>query len=111
MRQRELAERFAEGATDGKASNAQIRRLVGGQTALVGYGWAVYAVRSPSGTITAYRGWYGYSPATSTQLTRMGISHPADVRVDPDTYRTRQIPDQYVLDCARLADFDVSALD
>ena len=69
---------FQAGKESGKASNVSIHRLAGGWTALVGYGWAVYAVRDNSGTIHAYRGWHGYSPATSTQLTKMGISHPHD---------------------------------
>lgn len=111
MRQRELAQEFASGAEHGSASNVEIVRLVGGQTALVGYGWAVYAVRSPSGTITAYRDWHGYSPSTSSQLTKMGVTHPADTCNPSDTYRERCIVDQWHPSAARLAEFDVSALD
>lgn len=102
MSQANLANAFERGEKRGKASNVQIVELCGGWTALVGYGWAAYAVRTNSppsqgeaaeagdshsesatdGTIHYYEGWYGYSPSTSCQLSRMGLESMADVTHD-----------------------------
>lgn len=109
MSQSDCARRFEEGATSGRASNVHIAELSGGWTALVGYGWAVYAVRDNSGTIHAYPDWHGYSQATACQLTAMNLSRAADTSHPEGEYSPR-------FDVAHegrppLRDFDVSALD
>ena len=76
--QDELAKRFFDGETTGKASNVKIVET-DNETLLVGYNWAVYAARNKdTGETTYYKGWYGYSPSTSSQLTRMGLEVKAD---------------------------------
>lgn len=84
MSQANLAREFVRGADSGTASSVEIRRLGTSDTALVdtrGKG-AVYALRQvtrdhPSGHVTAFTGWYGYSPSTSSMLTKMGLSPKA----------------------------------
>lgn len=95
LSQSNLANRFRDGATSGRASNVQIVELCGGWTALVGYGWAAYAVRTNDGTIHYYKGWYGYSPSTSCQLTAMSLEGTADVIHD---------------DAAEVSEFNVSSV-
>lgn len=85
--QRQLGERFLRGETTGTASNVHIEDYPSlGLTALIGYGHAVYATRdSDSGRVTYFRGWWGRSVSTKTQLTKMGLSENApyhDVNVD-----------------------------
>jgi len=77
MNQRELGSRFASGYKSGKAGNLSIINLGRGRTALVSYGWAVLAIRSPEGQITEFSGWYGYSVSTSCQISRSGIHYYA----------------------------------
>lgn len=67
MRNDELIKRFIRGETTGTASRMEIREM-GDGTALVGYGWALYAYRSPSGEIQLYNGWDGYSSTTTKHL-------------------------------------------
>lgn len=95
MSQHDLGRAFENGAKRGRASNVRIVELCGGWTALVGYQWAAYAVRTNDGTIHYYKGWYGYSPSTSCQLSRMGMESMADRTHDS---------------AARLSEFNVSAL-
>lgn len=103
--QAKLAELFANGCTRGDASNVRLTE-VDGHTLIVGYGWAVYASRAPDGTITAYRGWHGYSPSTSSQLTKMGLSHPQDTSMDADYYEeNRQRAHRFVDKAPELYDW------
>lgn len=88
--QETLAQKFQAGDKSGQASNVSIVRLVGGWTALVGYGWAVYAVRVNNGNIHVYPGWKDYSVSTSCQFTRMGLIDMADRLHDSDSERDRQ---------------------
>lgn len=72
--QTQLGEMFRNGATTGAASNVHIADR-DGYTALIGYGWACYATRDKAtGEVTYYKGWYGYSPSTSCQLSKLGLS-------------------------------------
>lgn len=88
--QHDLRKRFFNGKDSGKASNVQIRKLSGGYTALVGYGHAVYSVRSSNGTVVTYGGWYfqncrGYSGSNSTkgQFSQMGLLYKCDTLMLP----------------------------
>lgn len=66
--QADLARRFAAGYDSGAASNMTIEADADGTTHVLGYGWAVYASRSPGGTVTLHNGWDGYSPSTTQHL-------------------------------------------
>ena len=96
-----LAQKFKNGDTSGQASNVSIVRLVGGWTALVGYGWAVYAVRVNNGNIHVYPGWRDYSMSTACQFTRMGLMDMADVLHDSGNESDRR---------PTVAEFTTSAL-
>lgn len=73
--QRDLARSFENGATSGKASSIEICEIEGGHAIVDTRGkGAVYAYRYPSGQVVAFEGWYGYSPSTSSMLTKMGLS-------------------------------------
>lgn len=50
------------------ASNLMSLPLAGGRAALVGYGWAVYAIRDSDGDVIRYDGWMGYSDTTSKHM-------------------------------------------
>lgn len=84
--QSDLAGRFAQGYTTGKASNVEIHELDDGSTVLVGYGHAVYAHRSAAGRITTYYGWYNSdntrrwagTMSTKHQFTTMGLKSLGD---------------------------------
>lgn len=39
--------------------------------AIVGYGWAAYALRRTDGSIEYFEGWEGHSTATSTQMGKL----------------------------------------
>jgi hypothetical protein len=84
LSQQALAQNFVRGATTGQASNVSIQKIADGVTALVGYGHAVYAKRTQKRGTTAYGGWYGYSPSTSSALTKMGLSPVAYEDYDRD---------------------------
>lgn len=76
--QRTLARSFENGATSGAASSVRIEEHDGGYALVDTRGkGAVYAFRYPSGHIVAFEGWYGYSPSTSSIMTKMGLSHVA----------------------------------
>lgn len=71
--QRDLGDRFFQGYTSGTASNVAIEETEH-TTRLVGYGWAVYAIRfKDTGETVYFEGWRGYSRSTSAQLTKMGL--------------------------------------
>lgn len=63
----ELVERFVNGGTSGKANRMRIvegpishggtQSVLEGETAIIGYGWAVYAKRSDSGRVVVFNGW------------------------------------------------------
>lgn len=76
--QSELGKRFFDGATSGSASNVKIVET-DDETLLVGYGHAVYAERDKqTGRVTYYKGWYGRSQSTSSQISKMRLSSKAD---------------------------------
>lgn len=54
---RTLVHEFENGATTGKSNSMSITELDDGHTALLGYGHAVYAVRTPDGRIVRFDGW------------------------------------------------------
>ena len=84
--QRELAQRFKDGASNIEASNVTVEEHDWGGTMLVGYGHAVYAYRFPNGFIITFRGWYkgcgegrrSGSQSTKQQFTKMGLTNMAD---------------------------------
>lgn len=86
--QSELGRRFRDGATSGTASNTRIEDFPDlGLTSMIGYGHAVYATRDKeTGHITTY-GWYGYSPSTSNQYSKMGLRFHADELCDEQKKR------------------------
>lgn len=53
--------------------NVQYVPTANGGGRIIGYGWAVYAVRSGSGKVTIYDGWYGYSATTSKHYGQLGL--------------------------------------
>ena len=55
--QHELGRRFQRGETTGTASNMKIHETDQGGTILVGYGHAVYALRTAEGFIVTFAGW------------------------------------------------------
>ena len=55
--QHELGRRFQRGETTGTASNMKIHETDDGGTILVGYGHAVYALRTAEGFIVTFAGW------------------------------------------------------
>lgn len=80
--QSRLARRFYRGDTTApSASNVTLEQLGDGWTGLVGYGWALYAARSPDGTVIYFEGWYGYSMSTSCQLGTMSLQSRSDIAV------------------------------
>lgn len=81
--QNELGRRFRRGETTGSSSNTRIEDFPAlGLTALIGYGHAVYATRQKDTGILTFYGWYGYSPSTSQQITKMGLKSNADESED-----------------------------
>ena len=63
--QHELGRRFQRGETTGTASNMKIHETDQGGTILVGYGHAVYALRTAEGFIVTFAGWANSSNARS----------------------------------------------
>ena len=55
--QQDLGRRFRRGETSGTASNMKIHETDQGGTILVGYGHAVYALRTAEGFIVTFGGW------------------------------------------------------
>lgn len=73
--QTELGEQFRNGETSGYASNVHIADFpVLGETALVGYGHAVYATRDKkTGHVVAYDGWRSKSRSSAAAMTKLGL--------------------------------------
>lgn len=65
-----LIRRFVDGKTSGKCNRMAIEEH-DGWTYLWGYGHALYAARSPDGTLYVYYGWYGRSQTTSTHMNKL----------------------------------------
>ena len=63
--QHELGRRFLRGETSGTASNMKIHETDQGGTILVGYGHAVYALRTAEGFIVTFAGWANSSNSRS----------------------------------------------
>ena len=63
--QHDLGRRFLRGETSGTASNMKIHETDQGGTILVGYGHAVYALRTAEGFIVTFAGWANSSNARS----------------------------------------------
>lgn len=94
--QQELAYRFARGddPTDiPAASNVEVEPSgdpdSGYEAVIVGYNWAMYAARTPEGSVTLFTGWEGYSRSTAAQLSalksgfcRAGVEFE-EIDVDP----------------------------
>jgi hypothetical protein len=96
--QSEVGRRFRNGKTSGKASNVEIKNY-DDFTALVGYGWAVYAVRNKqTGDVIYFSGWDGYSQSTTCQLNKLKLRerNKEDVSASPQT-RTRYNPDSLII--------------
>lgn len=76
--QRELARRFARGddaESIPAASNITVESAEGSddefEAYIVGYNWAMYAGRTPEGSVVIFDGWYGYSKTTSKQMSTL----------------------------------------
>jgi hypothetical protein len=96
--QLEVGRRFRNGKTSGKASNVEIKEY-DDFTALVGYGWAVYAIRNKqTGDVIYFSGWDGYSSSTSCQLNKLKLRERNDdeVSASPQS-RTRYNPDAFII--------------
>lgn len=77
----DIGRAFKEGKTKGKSNSMDIVDRPN-ETLLVGYGWAVYGARNKkTGKITFFKGWDGYSPTTSKQLSQTGL-RGADIVLD-----------------------------
>jgi len=63
-----LVSRFYNGDTSGKANRMEIEECDDGATVLWGYGWAVYAFRTPNGKVFKFNGWDGYSATTTKHM-------------------------------------------
>lgn len=68
MKNAELIRRFTAGDGHGSASRMEITQGFDGSTFLWDYGWALLAHRDPSGDITVYDGWLGYSSTTTKHV-------------------------------------------
>lgn len=84
-----LVEAFVNGDTSGKSNRMEIvegpvdyngEKVAPGETALIGYGWAMYAKRTKGGRVTAYWGWVdwakskrGNNPGKSTTERHMDL--------------------------------------
>lgn len=70
--QKELARKFENGHSTGKASAVSISEIGTHGTFLMGYGWAIYAFRrSRDGEVFLYPDWHGYSNTTSKHITQL----------------------------------------
>lgn len=81
--QRDLARQFESGEDADFIPDASNVKVVetskeGYDALLIGFGHAVYAARRDDGTIVYFEGWYGYSPSTSCQLSKMMTGMPKD---------------------------------
>lgn len=65
-----LISHFVCGGESGKCNNMAIEER-DDWTYLWGYGHALYAARSPDGTLYVYMGWYGRSNTTSTHMNKL----------------------------------------
>ena len=80
----EVRREFLNGATSGKANRMAIVEgpvsyrgetvVPEGYTALVGYEWAVYAVRSDTGKVTINYGWYDWAREKRQRASKPGQS-------------------------------------
>lgn len=81
---RALVSTFIDGETSGSSANMQIREgplsydgttyVLEGETALVGYGWAIYAKNTGS-RIIVFEGWRGWAESKDGQSGRTTLSH------------------------------------
>lgn len=84
---RELVKRFVNGSTSGRANQMDIREgpisydgttyVKPGETAIIGYGWAIYASRTDTGRVVVFNGWREWAkgkPGHSGQTTLQHIS-------------------------------------
>ena len=70
--QKNLSRQFAAGKTSGKASNMEITELDDGRTAIIGYGWAIYATRE-DGKIYVFEDWGEWSSTRGGRATKHQI--------------------------------------
>ena len=77
MNNREIVKKFAAGAKKGHSNSMAIVQLPNSTTALIGYGWAIYAKRRGK-QIIVYDGWRGYSTTTSHH---MGLIRPYATKI------------------------------
>lgn len=81
----ELVEQFVNGETSGKSNRMEIVKgpishagntyVLEGETAIVAYGWAVYAKRSSNGRVLLFNGWRDWANDKPGQSGRSTLRH------------------------------------
>jgi len=69
-----------------KANSMSIKEH-GDHSLLIGYGHAIYGLRTPEGRVHIFMSWYGRSTTTSSHLTRLERSCQGDYTVHNDKDR------------------------
>ena len=93
--QSDLVDRFYDGDETGVASNMELATTVGGGTAVIGYGHAVYAYRPPDGEFepVVFTGWASASKSSNQHIQLLkrdecieaqGRAKKSDVSGNPD---------------------------
>lgn len=80
-----LVSRFYTGDESGKANRMEIKTADDGSTILWGYGWAIYALRTPTGTVYKFTGWEGHSSTTTQHMRLIRGAEVKEVDAKPET--------------------------
>lgn len=80
-----LARHFYSGGRKGKANSMEIEGRSNGESVLWGYGWAVYALRSPGGTVYKFTDWNGYSHTTSCHMSLISGANVVEIDEAPES--------------------------
>lgn len=86
----DLVSRFYNGKRSGQANSMEIEQCDDGSTVLWGYGWAVYAFRTPRGNVYKFTGWEGYSPTTTQHMNLIKGAKVTEIRESPESIREAQ---------------------
>lgn len=74
-----LARHFKTGGTNGQANSMKIEEDDDGTAVLWGYGWAVYAFRTPGGNVFRFPDWGGYSQTSNRHMTLLSGPEVTDI--------------------------------
>jgi hypothetical protein len=85
-----LVSRFQSGKETGKANRMEIEKADDGSTVLWGYGWAVYALRTPRGNVFKFTGWNGYSPTTTSHMSLISGAKVTEIDDAPESIKEAQ---------------------